>query len=117
MNGEILLNDGSLAAIPCYAYDINNGLAQTGQTISVLSGNMDFLTEDNEQSRKIRINNEFNEFGRTWHVDNIYYKGGIAHIITKVTEDNLADLRNVPFDFVVQNQIRERTSCLGMVQR
>ena len=87
LNGEILLNDGSLAAIPCYGYDINNGLAQTGQTISVLSGNMDFLTEDNEQSRKIRINDEFNEFGRTWHTDNIYYKDGIAHIITKITED------------------------------
>ena len=87
LNGEIILNDGSLSAIPCYAYDINNGLAQTGQTISVLSGNMDFLTEDNEQSRKIRINDEFNEFGRTWHTDNIYYKDGIAHIITKITED------------------------------
>lgn len=87
LNGEILLNDGSLSAIPCYAYDVNNGLAQTGQTISVLSGNMDFLTEDNEQSRKIRINDEFNEFGRTWHIDNIYYKDGIAHIISKITED------------------------------
>lgn len=87
INGKILLNDGSLEGIPCYAYDLNNGLNQVGSAISILSGNMDFLTEDNETSRKIKINDIFNEFGRTWHIDNIYYKDGITHIIAQVTND------------------------------
>lgn len=101
INGKILLNDGSLEGIPCYAYDLNNGLNQ-GNAISILSGNMDFLTEDNEISRKIKINDIFNEYGRTWHIDNIYYKDGITHIIAQVTNDEEYK-ENLAMSLVINN--------------
>lgn len=86
-NGKINLNDGTITGIPCYAYDLNNGLSTNGQTISVISGDMEFVTEDNALGRQIEINDTFNEFGRTWNVKNIYYKDGMLHLITEVHAD------------------------------
>ena len=86
-NGMITLNDGSIVGIPCYASDMKDALVTENQIISVIDGNMTFLTESNSLSRQIEIGNTFNEFGRTFKVNNIYYKDGILHLVTEVRAD------------------------------
>lgn len=86
-NGMITLNDGMVIGVPCYAYNMNGSLVDENQIISVIDGNMEFITESNSLSRQIKIGNKFNEFGRTFKVNNIYYKDGILHLVTEVTTD------------------------------
>lgn len=88
-NGVITLNDHTIEGIPCYASSAKNANGTTGQVITMISGNMEFLTEDNLKSRKLDINNTFNEFGRTWQIKNLYYKDGMAHILTEVTANEV----------------------------
>lgn len=83
-NGMITLNDGSIVGIPCYGSSMKDGLIEQNNVISMIDGNMEFITESNSLSRKLDIGNTFNEFGRTWKIDNIYYKDGILHIIAEV---------------------------------
>lgn len=89
-NGMITLNDGNVIGIPCYACNMNDAMVDENQIISVINGNMEFLTESNSLSRQIKIGNKFNEFGRTFKVNNIYYKDGILHLVTEVTTDEVA---------------------------
>lgn len=86
-NGMITLNDGSIVGIPCYGSSMKDGLVEQNNIISTIDGNMEFITESNSLSRKIKIGNKFNEFGRTWKIDNIYYKDGVLHIIAEVYAD------------------------------
>lgn len=86
-NGMITLNNGNVIGVPCYAYNMNGSLVDENQVISVIDGNMEFITESNSLSRQIDINHTFNEFGRTFKVNNIYYKDGILHLVTEVTTD------------------------------
>lgn len=111
-NGKINLNDGTITGIPCYAYDLNNGLSTNGQTISVISGDMEFVTEDNTLGRQIEINDTFNEFGRTWNVKNIYHKDGMLHLITEV----YADVKPVEnLSIVIDGIVNSRTYGVGTV--
>lgn len=84
-NGMITLNDGSIVGIPCYGSSMKDGLIEQNNVISMIDGNMEFVTESNSLSRQLNIGNKFNEFGRTWKIDNIYYKDGVLHIIAEVT--------------------------------
>ncbi len=83
-NGMITLNDGTIVGIPCYGSTMKNGLVEQNSIMNVIDGNMEFITESNSLSRSIKIGNTFNEFGRTWKIDNIYYKDGVLHIIAEV---------------------------------
>lgn len=84
-NGMITLNNGHVIGVPCYGSSMKDGLVEHSSVISVIDGNMEFITESNSLSRQIEIGDTFNEYGRTWKVDNIYYKDGVLHIITEVT--------------------------------
>lgn len=51
--------------------------------LSLINGTMEFITESNSLSGQIQIDDTFHEFGRTYKVNNIYYKDGILHVIAK----------------------------------
>lgn len=89
-NGTLALNDGTIYGIPVYGYDMKNGLATDGSVFSVVDGNMEFITEITDTVKGIEINDTFNIYGRTFKVENIYYKDGMFHIIAKVTTDESA---------------------------
>lgn len=84
-NGMITLNDGTVIGVPCYGSSMKNGLVEQNSVMAMIDGNMEFITESNSLSRNIKIGSTFNEFGRTWKIDNIYYKDGILHIVTEVS--------------------------------
>ena len=84
-NGMITLNNREVIGIPCYADSMKDSLEERNNAISLIDGNMEFITESNPLSRQIQIDDTFNEFGRTYKVNNIYYKDGILHVITEVS--------------------------------
>lgn len=88
-NGEITINKSEkyIHNLKCYGYDLQSGPLANDNYISLISGTMEFITEDNEMSRDIKVSRTFNNYGRTWLINNIYYKDGICHIITKVDSD------------------------------
>ena len=81
----ITLNNREVIGIPCYASAMKDGLAESNNMLSLINGTMEFITESNSLSRQIQIDDTFNEFGRTYKVNNIYYKDGILHVITEVS--------------------------------
>ena len=88
-NGEITINEFEeyIHNLKCYGYDLQSGIFAQNNYISLISGTMEFITEDNEMSRDIKVSRTFNNYGRTWLINNIYYKDGICHIITEVDSD------------------------------
>lgn len=49
---------------------------------------MEFWCENNATTRQFKINDEFDEFGRTYKITNMYYKDGIVHLVCEVTKSN-----------------------------
>lgn len=84
-NGILNTNNGTIRNVNVYGYDMKNGIAYTGNVFTMISGNMEFITESNDTIRTLNINDTFNTYGRTWKVDNTYDKDGIFHIVAKVT--------------------------------
>ena len=86
-NGVYNSNDGRISNIPFYSDNMKSSLAVGNNVITTLNGNIEFLTEENEMSRQIRINDMFNEFSRTFKVTNLYSIDGILHAIAEVDAD------------------------------
>ena len=84
-NGILNTNNGTIRNVNVYGYDMKNGIAYSGSVFTMISGNMEFITESNDKIRTLNINDTFNTYGRTWKVDNTYDKDGIFHIVAKVT--------------------------------
>lgn len=83
-NGKITLNDLSVVDIPVYGAAMNSSLAIDGSYFSISDGYTTFITEDNEKSRKLALDDTFNEWGRTWKIEQIYFRDGIAYIIANI---------------------------------
>nr|DAV86639.1 MAG TPA: hypothetical protein [Caudoviricetes sp.] len=83
-NGILNTNNRTVKNVPVYGYDMKNGLASVNNTISVINGNMEFITEITDAIKVAKTNDTFNIYGRTFKIDNIYQKDGLFHIITQV---------------------------------
>lgn len=84
-NGLLNTNDGTIRNVPIYGYDMKDGLAYADKIFTMISGNMEFITEITNVIKKLEINNTFNIYGRTFKVDNTYMKDGLFHVIGQVT--------------------------------
>ena len=83
-NGILNTNNRTVKNVPVYGYDMKNGLASVNNTISIVNGNMEFVTEITDTVKVLAIDDTFNLYGRTFKVDNIYQKDGLFHIIAEV---------------------------------
>ena len=83
-NGILNTNNRTVKNVPVYGYDLKNGLTSVNNTISIVNGNMEFVTEITETVKVLAIDDTFNIYGRTFKVDNIYQKDGLFHIIAEV---------------------------------
>ena len=88
INGLLTTNDGIIRNVPIYGYDMKDGLAYANNVFSMISGNVEFITEITDTIKALDINDTFNVYGRTFEVDNIYMKDGLFHIITQVTTNH-----------------------------
>lgn len=83
-----VISNGIETTIPLFSYDIQNYLAETNSTISIVSGNVEMITTDNSISRSLAINDTFDVIGGTWEIQNLIYKNDIAHIYVKRTANS-----------------------------
>lgn len=86
-NGVYNENKGVISNIPFYSDNVKASLAIGNNVITTLNGNVELLTEENFLSKQIKIDQYFNEFGRTFKVTNKYSIDGILHIIGEVQAD------------------------------
>lgn len=83
-NGVYNENSGAVMNIPFYSDNMKSSVSVGNSTITMLNGNIEIITEENSLSKKIAIDQKFNEFGRTFNVCNLYSMDGILHIIAEV---------------------------------
>ena len=83
-NGVYNENSGAVMNIPFYSDNMKSSVSVGNSVITTLNGNVEIITEENSLSKKIKINQKFNEFGRTFNVCNLYSMDGILHIIAEV---------------------------------
>lgn len=83
-NGVYNENSGAVMNIPFYSDNMKSSVSVGNSTITMLNGNIEIITEENSLSKKIKIDQKFNEFGRTFNVCNLYSMDGILHIIAEV---------------------------------
>ena len=99
-NGVFNENTGKIQNVPFYADNMKSSVSVGNNTISMLNGNIEAITEENSLSKQIDINQRFNEFGRTFRVTNKYTIDGIVHFVAEVEADQKTD-------FVGTSQIDE----------
>ncbi len=71
--------------INCYCGGLTSSVVEKDTMFSIVSGNVELLTTDDEISRQVYIDSCFNEFGGTYKVTNIFYQNGIAYIYAERT--------------------------------
>jgi len=86
-NGTINTHSLTVNGLAFYGEGVNNAMSTDGTNISIISGNLEVLTEDNAASRALQVDDLFNEWGRTWKIDNLYFVDGICHVIVEVNAD------------------------------
>lgn len=83
-NGAINTHSLSVIGLPFYGDNVNNATSTNTTNISLIDGNIEVMTEDNEESRALKVDDLFNEWGRTWKISNLFYIDGICHIVLEV---------------------------------
>lgn len=79
-----VISNGIETSLPVYSYDISSPMAISSTTISVVSGNVHMISEYNDTSKKLEIDNTFDAIGRTWLIQNIVVKDNIVHLYCEV---------------------------------
>lgn len=85
LNADVMLNTYNKdtaqdISLPCFAYDLTGIVPKSSDIMSTINGNVELMTGDNEMSRKLKINCEFNAMGNWYTVNSINFKTGIARI-------------------------------------
>lgn len=83
-NGVYNENSGAVMNVPFYSDNMKSSVSVGNSVITTLNGYIEIITEENSLSKKIKIDQKFNEFGRTFKVCNLYSIDGILHIIAEV---------------------------------
>jgi uncharacterized protein YjdB len=66
--------------VPAYAYDVNDALAVSSNTISIVGGNIELIAENSTTTRALKINDCFYALGGYWKIDNLIYKDNMTYI-------------------------------------
>ena len=88
-NGLLNSNNGTIKDVPIYGYDMKDGIAYSDKVFTMISGNMEIITENTDTIKELKINDTFNLYGRTFRTDNTYIKDGLFHIIAQVTTNEV----------------------------
>lgn len=83
-NGAINTHSLSVIGLPFYGDNVNNATSTNTTNISLIDGNIEVITEDNEESRALKVDDLFNEWERTWKITNLFYIDGICHIVLEI---------------------------------
>ncbi|SDN47072.1 Ig-like domain-containing protein [Acetanaerobacterium elongatum] len=85
---NVVTETGYELFVKCHAYDWQSVSLISSALATTIDGTIELITEDNEQSRKLAVNNVFVALGATWQIFSIYYKSGICYIFVKRTANS-----------------------------
>ena len=77
--------DGLQTIIPVYSSDVNSALANSGEVLSLVDGNIQMIADNQGAAAQLSINDEFYAIGAYWEINNIINKDGILSIYSKIT--------------------------------
>lgn len=100
INADIMISTysqktGEEICVPCFAYDLTGAAVKNGDIMTITAGDTEFMTGDNELSRKLTINSEFEALGCFYKIVNCNYKTGICRIQATITQ------RHEEFEYAV----------------
>ena len=73
-------------SIPVFAYDLTGTTPDKADMMSVIAGNVELMTGDNEISRLLKVNQEFYEMGNWYTIVSVNFKTGICRIEASVIQ-------------------------------
>ena len=73
-------------SIPVFAYDLTGTTPDKSDMMSVIAGNVELMTGDNEISRLLKVNQEFCEMGNWYTIVSVNFKTGICRIEASVIQ-------------------------------
>ncbi|NBH79414.1 hypothetical protein D3Z52_14810 [Clostridiaceae bacterium] len=73
-------------SIPVFAYDATGVIPDKSDIMSVIAGNVELMTGDNEISRRLKVNQEFYEMGNWYTIVSVNFKTGICRIEASVIQ-------------------------------
>lgn len=94
INADIMVSTynkttGEEICVPAFAYDMTGSLVRRGSgdiMMAITAGDTEFMTGDNELSRKLAIDCEFEALGCYFKIVNVNYKTGICRIQASITQ-------------------------------
>lgn len=104
-NGLLNSNNGIIKDVPIYGYDMKDGIAYSDKFFTMISGNMEIITENTDTIKELKINDTFNLYGRTFRTDNTYIKDGLFHIIAQVTTNEVDPIPTPEPDLTTKNKV------------
>ena len=104
-NGLLNSNNGTIKDVPIYGYDMKDGIAYSDKVFTMISGNMEIITENTDTIKELKINDTFNLYGRTFRTDNTYIKDGLFHIIAQVTTNEVDPIPTPEPDPTTKNKV------------
>ena len=104
-NGLLNSNNGTIKDVPIYGYDMKDGIAYSDKVFTMISVNMEIITENTDTIKELKINDTFNLYGRTFRTDNTYIKDGLFHIIAQVTTNEVDPIPTPEPDPTTKNKV------------
>ena len=91
INGDIMLTTYDKdtmqeISVPCFAYDLTGTTPDKADMMSVIAGNVELMSGDNEFSRMLKVNQEFNEMGNWYQVVSVNFKTGICRVEASIIQ-------------------------------
>lgn len=86
-DGILNLNSGTVTGIPIICTKTASISSASDGTMILLTGNLELILEDSDDSKRLSLGNTFNEYGGTYKIDNILRKDGICHLYCERTAD------------------------------
>ena len=84
-NATIIKFDGPTEySVPVYAGDVNSAFLNSGEVISVVDGNVEMITTDNDYTSKFKIDDGYYAIGNYWKLNNIFHKDGVLYLYSTV---------------------------------
>lgn len=85
INSDIMLNTYDRdtmqeISIPCFAYDLTGTAPDRSDMMSVIAGNTELMTGDNQVSRLLKVNQEFYAMGNWYSIVSVNFKTGICRV-------------------------------------
>ena len=91
INGDIMLTTYDKdtmqeISVPCFAYDLTGTTPDKADMMSVIAGNVELMSGDNEFSRMLKVNQEFNAMGNWYTVVSVNFKTGICRVEASIIQ-------------------------------